>query len=98
LKVLKAIFSILDRAVKVKLSTNAQVKCERVRRKIVSPKIKEDQEVKEQKLMDKRREEEKVYLEKLRNLPITEQRKLEEKKRAVELKQAKKKMSKMVKF
>lgn len=54
--------------------------------------------MKEQKLMDKRREEEKVYLEKLRNLPITEQRKLEEKKRAVELKQAKKKMSKMVKF
>ena len=54
--------------------------------------------MKEQKLMDKRREEEKVYLEKLRNLPIAEQRKLEEKKRAAELKQAKKKMSKMVKF
>jgi len=42
LKMLKAIFSILDRAVKVKLSSNAQIKCERVRKKIVSTKIKED--------------------------------------------------------
>jgi len=49
----------LDRTVKVKLSPNAQIKCERVRRKIVSPKIKENQEVKEQMLMGKRREEEK---------------------------------------
>jgi hypothetical protein len=39
---LKAIFSIMDRAVKVKLSSNAQIKCERVRKKIVSTKIKED--------------------------------------------------------
>jgi hypothetical protein len=49
-------------------------------------------------LLDKKREEEKIYLEKLRSLPITEQRKLEEKKRLQELKQAKKKMQKMVKF
>ena len=98
LKCLKACFAILDRIVKVKFSPQIKAKCEKVRRKADITKKKEVEEEKEQKLLQLKREEDKKYNEKLKALPVAEQMKLEEKRRQADLKQQKKKMSKMVKF
>jgi hypothetical protein len=85
---LKICFAILDRVVKVKLSTQVKAKCDKVRRQ---KQVEQDSE-RAQKNAVAQREEEMRYQEKLRQLPIGEQQKLESKRRQQDLKQQKKKM------
>ena len=98
IKILKAVFGILDRISKVKLSTASKTKCERSRKKVQSQRSQDDLEEKDRKQTEKLRVENQQYLDKLRSLPPAEQRKLEEKKRVQDLKKQKSRMQKMVKF
>jgi hypothetical protein len=89
---LKAVFAMLDRLVKVKMSAQTRDKCERTRRKADLVKNKEKEEERAQKAALQQREEERKYPEKLKALPPAEQQRLEEKRRQQELKAQKKKM------
>ncbi len=97
-KLLKAIFSIVDRAVTLRLSKDNRSKAEKNRKVVEKQKQKEKAEENEDAVLQKKREEKLKYQEKLKSLPPEQQRKLEEKKREQEMSKLKKKMSKMVKF
>lgn len=86
LKCLKVCFAILDRVVKVKLSPMVKAKCEKIRRKADSIKIKEKDEEKALQAALVKRDQDLKFQEKLKQLPISEQQKLEDKKRQNEMK------------
>jgi len=98
LKVLKAIFQMIDKVVRTKLSADARTKAERVRRKVDAVKNKEQNDEAEAKQLEKLRQEELKYQAKLRSLKPEEQRRLEEKKRKQEVAAQKKKMTKLSKY
>lgn len=81
LKCLKAVFAILDRVVKVKLSATVKSKCEHTRRKVDQSKAKEKDDERAIKQAEAQRAEDRKYQEKLKTLPIAEQQRLEEKRR-----------------
>lgn len=97
LKVLEAIFKIVDRVTRLHLSANNYAKAERMRKKVEQTKKKEDDEKREAMLIEKKREEEKKFKDQWASLSREDQIKLEEKKRQRELKEQKKKLTKMVK-
>lgn len=97
LKVLEAIFRVVDRVTRLHLSPGNFVKAERMRRKVEQTKKKEDDEKREEIALEKKRQEEQKFREQWASLSREEQIKLEEKKRQKELKEQKKKMVKMVK-
>lgn len=78
---LKAIFQMIDKVVRMKLSADAQKRAENVRKKVDSVKNKEQNDEAEAKQLEKLREEDLKYQAKLRSLKPEEQRRLEEKKR-----------------
>lgn len=65
LKVLQAVFTIVDKVVRMKLSDSARAKCEKNRRNAPSADRKEEEERKEQDLMEKLRREQVLEREKL---------------------------------
>lgn len=81
LKILKTIFLMVDKVVRIKLSENNKTKCERVRKKIDAVKNKEKHDELEEKQLEKERQERLKYEAKLRSLNPEQARKLEEKKR-----------------
>lgn len=97
IKVLETIFKIVDKVTRLQLSPSNFTKAERVRRKVEATKKKEDDEKLEAAKIEKKREEEKKFKEQWASLSREEQIKLEEKKRQKELKEQKKKLTKMVK-
>ena len=85
LKILKTIFLMVDKVVKLKLSDSNTTKCERVRKKVDAVKNKEKHDELEEKQLEKERQERLKYEAKLRSLNPEQARKLEEKKRRQEL-------------
>lgn len=61
LKVLKAIFQMIDKVVRMKLSEQNRVKAERVRKKVDAVKNKEQNDEAEEKQLEKARQEERKY-------------------------------------
>ena len=98
LKILKTIFLMVDKVVRIKLSENNKTKCERVRKKIDAVKNKEKHDELEEKQLEKERQERLKYEAKLRSLNPEQARKLEEKKRKQELTAQTKKMVKLSKY
>jgi hypothetical protein len=81
LKVLDAVFKIVDKVTRLQLSPSNFTKAERMRRKVEQTKKKEDDEKQEAIKIEKKREEEKKFKDQWSNLSREEQIKLEEKKR-----------------
>lgn len=97
-KLIKALFTMIDRAVTLRLSKDTRAKAEKNRKAVEKVKQKEKADEQEEALLAKKREEKLKFQEKLKSLPPDQQRKLEEKKREQEMQKLKKRMSKMVKF
>jgi hypothetical protein len=92
LKVLSAIFTIIDKVVRVKLSDSARSKCEKNRKKVPSAKDKEADERKEEEQLERQRKELVAEKEKLAKMTNEQRRKYEEKKSKKQLADQKKKM------
>lgn len=85
LKVMRAIFQILDKIPKLKVSASAQRKAQSVRKAVEKEKNDEEREAKELEIAEKKRIEQLEFNKKLRSLPPAEQKKLEEKRQKKEL-------------
>ena len=97
LKVMKAVFALLDKIPKLKLSDSFRKKALNSRKGAETEKAKEENEKAEQEALEKKRREQIEYNQKLKSLPPEQQKKMEEKRRKKELEQQKKKMMKVVK-
>ena len=80
-KLLKALFSVVDRVVTLRLSPQNRQKADKPRRAAERVKAQEKAVENEDAVLQKKREEKLKFQEKLKSLPPDQQRKLEEKKR-----------------
>ena len=97
-RLIRLLFQLVDRAVRLQLTGKAKERAEKIRKTIERQKQKAVAEENEEAVLAKKREKDLKWKEKLKGLPPAEQRKLEEKKREKEREKAKKRLSKMVKF
>ena len=97
LKTLKAVFQILDKIPKMKISDAAKKRAANARKSVESEKVREENEQEENEMLEKKRREQLEYNEKLKSLPPDQQKKLEDKRRKKELDATKRKMMKVVK-
>ena len=97
LKTLKAVFQILDKIPKMKISEAAKKRAANARKSVESEKVREENEQEENEMLEKKRREQLEYNEKLKSLPPDQQKKLEDKRRKKELDATKRKMMKVVK-
>ena len=85
LKVLQAIYTVIDKVIRVKLTDSARQKCEKNRKRTPTAKTKEDDEKKEQDLDEKLRKEALLEKEKLAKMTPDQRKKYEEKKKKKEM-------------
>lgn len=98
LKVLQAVFNIIDKIIRLKLSDSVRAKCEKNRKKTPSAKAKEEESQNDQELLEKLKKEQAAEKERVKKMTPEQRRKYEEKKRKQEMQSQKKRMTKMVKY
>lgn len=84
-KVLQAIFSLIDKVVRLKISDQARNACEKNRKKSPSAQVKEAEEQNEQEYLDKLRKQKQEEADKVRKMTPDQRKKYEEKKKKQDL-------------